>query len=92
MLQLRDVLQFVVDGLDDSPLANEDLVGDAHQAVLHVVPHPGYQLYPVCEQLMEQLLGYIAFVAYQLAVYLLHEVLDLERFPVVDVRRGNHKA
>ena len=92
MLQLRDVLQFVVYRLDDSPLANEDLVGDAHQAVLHVVPHPGYQLYPVCEQLMEQFLGYIAFVAHQLAVYLLHEVLDFERSPVVDVRRGNHEA
>ena len=52
MLQLRDVLQFVVYRLDDSPLANEDFVGDAHMAVLHVVPHPGYQLYPVSEQLM----------------------------------------
>jgi len=92
MLQLCDVLQLIVDGLDDSSLTNEDLVGDAHQAVLHVVPHPGYQLYPVCEQLLEQFLGYIAFVTHQLAVYLLHEVLDLQRFPVVDVPGGNHEA
>ena len=64
----------------------------AHQAVLHVVPHFGDELDAVDEQLVEQFLGYVALVANQLAVDLLHEVLDLQRFPVVDIRRGDHEA
>ena len=68
MLQLRDVLQFVVDGLDNSPLANEDLVGDAHQAVLHVVPHLGDKLDTIDKQLVEQFFGYIALVTDQFSV------------------------
>ena len=43
MLQLCDVLQFVVDRLNDRPFAKQYLVGDAHQAVLHVALHLGYQ-------------------------------------------------
>ena len=92
MLQLRDVLQLVVDGLYHGPFAEQHLVGHAHQAVLHVVPHSGDELDAVDEQLMEEFLGYVALVAHELAVDLLHEVLYLERLPVVDVSRGNHEA
>ena len=54
MFQLRDVLQFVVDRLNDRPFAKQYLVGDAHQAVLHVVLHLGYQLNAIDEQFLEQ--------------------------------------
>ena len=40
MLQLRDVLEFVIARLYDCPFAEQYLVGDIYQAVLHVVLHP----------------------------------------------------
>ena len=92
MLQLCYVLQLVVDGLYHGSLSDQYLVRDTHEAVLHVVPHLGYQLYPVREQLVEQFLGDVTLVSHKLSVYLLHEARDLQRFPVVDIRRGNHEA
>lgn len=35
MLDLRDVLELVVDALDDSALAQHDLVHERHQSILH---------------------------------------------------------
>lgn len=92
MLQLRYILQFVVDGLYHGPFAEQHLVRYAHQAVPHVVPHLGDELDAVDEQLMEQFLGYVSLVADQFAIDLLDEVLDLQRLPVVDIRRGDHEA
>ena len=65
MLQLRDVLQFVVDRLNDRPFAKQYLVGDAHQAVLHVALHLGYQLDAIDEQFPKQLFRYVALVSDQ---------------------------
>ena len=41
------------------------LVGDAHQAVLHVALHLGYQLDAIDEQFPEQLFRYVALVSDQ---------------------------
>ena len=41
---------------------------------------------------MEQFFGYIALVTDQFAIDFFHEVFDLQRFPVVDIRRGDHEA
>ena len=92
MLQLRNVLQLVIDGFYHGPLAEQHLVGHAHQAVLHVVPHLGDELDAIDEQLMEEFLGYVALVADQFSVDFPHEVLYLQRLPVVDIRRGDHET
>ena len=92
MLQLRDVLEFVIDRLYDRPFAEQYLVGDAHQAVLHVVLHLGYQLDAVDEQFLEQLFRYVSFVTDQLPVDLLDEAHGLERLAVVDVGRSEHEG
>lgn len=44
MLDLGDVLDSVVDGLDAGALAQENPVGHAHESVLHVVPYLGGQV------------------------------------------------
>ena len=37
MFNLRNVLQFVIDRLNQGPFSEQDLVGNAHQRVLHIV-------------------------------------------------------
>ena len=41
VLDLADVLELVVDGLDDRPFAQEQLVGRRQQAVAHVLAQLG---------------------------------------------------
>lgn len=88
MLQLRNILQLVIDGLNYGLLAEKHLVRHAHQAV----PHLGYHLYPINEQFMEQLLGYVTLVAYKFALNFPHEVFDLKRLSVVNISRCNHET
>ncbi len=92
MLHLRDVLQLVVDALDDGALAEQDLVGDAHQGVLHVVLHLGYQLNAVDEQPPEEVAADVALVTDKAAVDGLDEALVLERHAVVHVARRQHEV
>lgn len=66
MLHLRDVLQLVVDALYDGALVEQDLVGDAHQGVLHVVLHLGYQLDAVDEQPLEEVAADVALLVNRL--------------------------
>ena len=49
VLDLRDVLKLIVDGLDQSPLAQEDFVRDCHKLALHVALKHCYQLDAVHE-------------------------------------------
>ena len=49
VLDLRDVLKLTVDGLDQSPLAQEDFVRDCHKLALHVALKLCYQLDAVHE-------------------------------------------
>ena len=49
VLDLRDVLKLTVDGLDQSPLAQEDFVRDCHKLALHVALKLCYQLGAVHE-------------------------------------------
>lgn len=44
VLDLRDVFQFVVDGLNQRPFAQEDFVRDCHKLSLHVALQLCYQL------------------------------------------------
>ena len=68
------------------------LVGDAHQAVLHVALHLGYQLDAIDEQFPKQLFRYVTLVSDQLPVNLLDEVHGLQRLAVVDVGRSEHEG
>lgn len=44
VLDLRDILELIVDGLDQGSLAKQKLIGHDHQAVLHVLAQLGNQL------------------------------------------------
>ncbi len=44
MLNLRDVLELVNNGLNDGSFASEQLVREPHQAIFHISPRLGKQL------------------------------------------------
>jgi len=44
VLDLRDILELIVDGLDQGSFAKQKLIGHDHQAVFHVLAQLGNQL------------------------------------------------
>ena len=92
VLNLRDVLQPVVDSLNDSPLAQQNLVLRAHEHVPHVVAHSCDELYSVNEEHLEKSLADISPVSAELALDIPDVALVPERVAVVGVARGNHEV
>ena len=91
MFDLRHVLQFIVDALYDGSLAQQHLVRDRHQRVLHSVLQLRYQLDSVDEQPAEQLLSDISSVTHQLSVDVLNETAAFQRFAVINIAGGEHE-
>jgi hypothetical protein len=67
VLDLGDVLELVIDGFDDSALAQQELVEQRQQAVLHVASDRCDQMKSLHDQLPCKLLGDVTFVAEKLA-------------------------
>ncbi len=44
MLDLGDILELIIDGLDQDSFAEQELIGHHHQAVLHVLAEFGNQV------------------------------------------------
>ena len=86
MLDLRDVLELVVDRLYDGSLSQQHLVSQGHQAVFHVLFELGDHLNAMLEQLSEQRLRDVAFVTKELA----EDALDQfrHRLSVINVTRS----
>ncbi len=88
MFYLADVLEFVVDSLDDRPFPEEDFVIEIHQRVLHVPFQLCHQVYVVDEEHLEEVLADIPSVGEEFPEESLGKRPVLQRFPVVDVSRG----
>ena len=67
VLDLRDVLELVIDGLDNGPFAQQELVAQAQQAIFHVAAQMGDQLDASSKEGFEQGLGEVAFVGKEFA-------------------------
>ena len=67
VLDLLDVLDLVVDGFDDGPLAQQQLIHERHQFVVHVLANLGDQLQAPLPELVKQSMGNVAAIADQLA-------------------------
>lgn len=68
MLDLRDVLELVIDGFHDSAFAEQEHVVVMQQATLHVGAGEGDELHLAgLQQLRHELLTDVAFVAKELA-------------------------
>jgi len=92
VLHLTDILQFIVYRLYHRPLAEHNLVGEAHQAVFHVAPHAGDQVDAVDKEYLGELLGDVALVGEALAEDGPEETLAAERLPVIHVGLCDGKA
>ena len=92
VLDLRDVLQLVVDCLYQGPLAQENFVRDSHKLSLHVALQLCYQLDAVHEKSGEEVLADVPFVTDQLAEDPLDEGSVPERLSVIDIARCEHEV
>ena len=88
MFNLADVLQFIVNSLYDRPFPEEYFVMEIHQRVLHVPFQLCHQVYIIDEEHFEEVLADIPPVGEEFPEESLSELLVLQRFPVVDVSRG----
>ena len=88
MLDLANDLQLLIDGLDDRPLPEQQLVMQTHQRVLHVPLEPGDQVYAVHEESLEEILADVSPIGEQLAKQLFREAFVFLRSAVVDIARG----
>ena len=85
VLDLRDVLKLTVEGLDQSPLAQEDFVRDCHKLALHVALKLCYQLDAVHEKSGEEVPADVSLVSDQLSEDPFDEGFVPERIPVVNI-------
>lgn len=92
VLDLRDVLKLTVDGLDQSPLAQEDFVRDCHKLALHVALKLCYQLDAVHEKSGEEVSADVSLVSDQLSEDPFDEGFVPERIPVVNIARCEHEV
>jgi hypothetical protein len=76
VLNLADVLQLVVDRLDQRTLPQEQLVPEAHHAILHVLADFRQEFEPLRQESVMQCLRNIAAIAKELAEESLHEARD----------------
>lgn len=67
VLYLTYVLQFIIDGFDDGPLAQHNLVVEVHERVLHVLPDFSDEMDVINEEPLEEFLRDISPVGKQLS-------------------------
>ena len=83
MIDLRLILELVVDGLDDEAFTQQELVAHQHQAVFHIGVDAGDDLETVFQQRLKERLREIALIAKQLAKQGFRQFGD--RFMVIDI-------
>ena len=88
---LCHVLQFIVNGLNNRPLPEHDLVIDGHQPVLHVAPESRHEVYPVGEEAGKEGFGDVSFVRIDLSQHVVSQPIEHLLVAVVNVRPGQHE-
>lgn len=92
MFYLSDILQFVINGLNQSPFPKHNLVGDGHERVPHIVLDFGDKLNPVHKKEFKQLFAKISFVTTEFAFDIFNKRLRVERLSVIDIARCEHEV
>ena len=92
MLHLCDILQFIVDGLNDSSLSGKQPVRHTHDGSLHVAFEFSYQLDAVNEEALEQFLSNVSFISDEFSVEEFHKRLVVKRLAVIYIPRCDHEV
>jgi hypothetical protein len=90
MLNLRLILQLVVDGLNDETLPQQEFVAHQHQAVFHVGFDAGDELETLFPQGLKERLREITLIANQFAKQGCHPFGD--GFAVIDIAWGERES
>ena len=91
MLNLGDVLDFIIYRFNQGAFSQENLVCNTHQGVLHVVLHLGNQLDAIKEQVFEKSLPDISFVRTEFSLDVLQEPSPFQRLPVIHITWCEHE-
>ena len=91
VFNLCDILQLIIERLYQGAFSEQDFVRYAHQRVLHVILHFGYQLYAIKKEILEQGLPDILLVCVEFTLYILQEPFLFQRLTVVHVSRSEHE-
>ena len=86
MLNLRNILELVNDGLNDHSFAQQELVRKVHEMVLHVFAQPGDELESLFKEQFAQRSGNVAAIPEQLATQVLDHANN--RSPIIDIAWG----
>jgi len=63
VFHLTDILQLIIDGFNQRPFLQGDLILNMHQAVLHVLADPGDEVYAVDKELLKECFADVTLVA-----------------------------
>ena len=66
MFDLRDILQLVIDGLDDGAATEQQLVGERHEPVRHILANSRNEFQATLEEGEKELVRQIALVGEEL--------------------------
>ena len=83
MLDLRNVLELVNDGLDDRSFAQQQLIRKGHEPVFHVFAQPGDELESLFKEQLRQGSRNVAAIAEQLATQPFDHLRN--RSPIIDI-------
>ena len=92
MLNLSNVLQFVIHGLYYSPLPEKQFVGYGHQCSLHVALQFRYKLSAIHKEPFEKTLANVSLVANEFSIYEFYKSFILKRFSVIHITWCYHKV
>ena len=90
--QLCHIFEFVVYCLNDRPFAQQYLVIQRHQLVLHIALQPRHQVDTVVKQAVEQLLRDVSFVCEQLSENVVTQTVKHIFVPIVNVGLCKHEV
>jgi len=83
MLNLRDILQLVMNSLNDGSFSHHQLVKQRHKSVLHVPLDPGNQLDSLTKQEIKQILRDVSLVTKELTEYVFDHIRH--RFSIIHI-------
>src|SRR5215831_763088 len=83
VLDLRNILELVDNGLDDRSFAQQQFVRQMHEMILHVFAQPGDQLESLFKEQSRQGSGNVATIPKQFAAQSLHQLRN--RYPIIDI-------
>ena len=92
VFNLSHILEFIIDGLNQRPFPQEDLVRDGHDLAFHVVLEFCDQLNAIHKDFGEEVLADVPLVSHKLAKYLLDKGLVPQRLPIIDIARCYHEV